>query len=260
MKQRPYQPFSRANRWITLRYLMPLITLLLTAMLCFVPCLRYISAAEGTLANQSLFEMLGDRFRASRGNLFGERAELSPQGIRFSKTELILLLASVLLALAGLCLVIYVTARAFAILRDPKKNDAQRAFFITLVPNRGVYFVYQLLFLPLLLYPRIWLWLIRGIMDYPITLHLSFAEPWMVFGVLYLGQIILSAVTARTERRRELDPFRRRYGKEEPEEPDEEETHRESLPREAAQNEKRDRILRLLTEDDGESQAQEKDI
>ena len=253
---------SKAQRrpygWILARYLFPLFSVLVTVIFGFIPCLRYISIDEGTLANMSLWEMLSKRFKIARINLFGGGEELSAQGIRFSKTELGLLILFAILALLALLLTVYVTLQVLSILRDPQRRDSGRIFFVTLVPNRTAYCLYQLLFFPLLFYPRLWLLLIRGIMDYPITLHLEFAEPWMIALGLFTAQTVLSVISARMERRFGVDPFRKKLP--EATEEDETEPERRSWAEvsEEEREEKSDRIRRLLAETQ-DNESEEKD-
>jgi len=250
---------------ILARYLFPLFSLVVTAIFSFVPCLRYISAEEGTLPNQSLWEMLTERFEVSRVNLFGSNREsLSPVGIRFSKTELIALIAFWLLFLAALVLTVYVTYQVFSILENPDRRDKGRVFFLTLVPNRTAYCLYQLAFFPLLFYPRVWLWLLRSIMSGNITLHLSFAEPWMIALPLFFAQILLSILSAKVEAAYGIDPFRKKFVEEkqnEEEEPTEEER---PLPHDRAEEsarerEERSQQIRRLFQAEDDNETDEKD-
>lgn len=240
---------AKAMALIRLRYLLPVLTLGVIILSALIPCLRFISVQAGSLGTESLLSWLFERWDTARANLLSGGSDVSSAaGLQFVKREFTLLTVCWICFFAGAVMTVYMTVKVFDILREPRKFDNGRAVFLTLVPNRTLFCLYQLLLFPLLFLPRFWLLMAQKQLLYNITLHLSFAEPWMLAVGLYLLQVALSIISAREEYGVERNPFLAKL----PEPSRREEAPSESATPAVSEADRADRaeqIRRLLADD-----------
>lgn len=221
MNYKRRQQMRRRTGWIYVRYLFPLLMILLILIAMRIPCLQYTTADTGTNDTISTWELLANSFEQSREILFGTE-EQTQTNVSFSRTVLITLIVCTLLFLVGCTVAVWSAVAAFRYARDPKEVNTARIAFITLVPNRTVLCLWLLCLLPLPAFPRLLVLIYQAMMNYAVALDVTFAEPLIIALALWLIHLILSAATANAERELHLDPFQRLKPKEAEEETEQE--------------------------------------
>ena len=194
------------RRFIYFRYIFGgvLAVLMIAAML--IPCLEYTVGSQ-TNKPMSTVSLIANSWNTSRNYLFdGASGKVSGQ-VAFSNALLMIVIILALLFALGTALAAYTTYCAFTYFKNPERNDKNRIFFLTLVPNRAVMLVYYLLLLPLAFFPRIIILLYENLLTYQTFLRFSVLEPWITALVLYVIFAVLTFVSARFEKELSLDPF-----------------------------------------------------
>lgn len=196
--------------WIYLRYIFPVVAILLTFLLMLVPCYSYTTADTGRQEAISLLE-LADNSRVQVCDYLFERAGTKDQAtLYFSKLILGLIVGfSVLFALA-LAATVYVLISAMRYFKNPDDASTEHLLFITLIPNRIVAFVFQALVFPMLAFPHLMVLIYEKVLHYPITVTLTFLDPLILSALLYVAAIVLSIVSASHESGLHMNPFSRR--------------------------------------------------
>ena len=197
---------KRRTGWIYLRYLFPLLILLLIVIAMRIPCLQYTTADTGTNDAISAWELIANSFDQSRRVLFGTE-EQTQANIAFSRTVLISLTVCVLLFLIGCAVAIWSVVMALRYARIPKDHSTARIAWITLVPNRVALCLWHLCLLPLPAFPRVLIVIYQSMMRYTVALDVTFAEPLIVAALLVLALAAITALLAPTERACGMDPF-----------------------------------------------------
>ncbi|MBQ8345758.1 MAG: hypothetical protein IJY42_05795 [Clostridia bacterium] len=257
-KRRLRRAASRRG-WIRMRYCLPAVTLLVTLLFGFFPCHSFFSAQAGYTDSLSLWAWLGERLETSRGNLANtDGTILSAEAIRFVQVEFALLIGLILCFLLGAVACVYLSLKALEIMRSPREYDGGRILFMTLVPNRIVFCLWQLLLFPLLLFPHIWVWLAGQMLPYELRISLSFAEPWMITAVLFVVQCVLSILCAKWERVGDCDVFCRHRVDPSEEESEFHGTEEPSEETEDALRQFKAEQIRRLLGNDGEDSNQDK--
>ena len=201
---------TSSKKLVYIRYLFPVVAMVLTFLLMLVPCYSYTTAETGAQEAISLCELL-DNSRVQVCDYLFERAGTKDAAtVSFSKTVLGLLVAlSLLFALATIS-VVYILISALRYFKHPDDRTNARILFITLVPNRIVGFVLQALCFPLLAFPHLMILLYSKILHYQVALTLTFPDPLILAAVLYAATIVLSIVSASRETVLRMNPFSRR--------------------------------------------------
>lgn len=208
MKQKERKQRFRRG-WIRFRYLFPLAAILLTAATLFIPCLRFTTADTGTGEAISVAELMKNAWDQVRTYLFAT-AEQQEATVAFSQSVLITLIVLWLLFLLGTAATVWVTIGAFRHFSDPEGSGTDRILFRTVFPNRIVACVYRGLTLPLLLFPRILVLFYENILHYTVLLNLTFPEPIIFGGILFLAELVLVAVFSPMETVANMNPYRKR--------------------------------------------------
>ncbi len=264
-KQKKQARLRRVRLWVRIRYLLPILVAVLTVVTLFIPCFRYTTVQTGTNDAVSCAELIANSWVGGtdspsvRQVLFGG-GTYAKATISFSWAVLVTIVASVVLYVVGVGMAIWSAVGAFRYFRMPSAEDDRRFLYMTVFPNRVVTLIYEAMILPLLLFPRLLAWYYDSIMHYPVLLNLTFAEPLMLGGVLYVGTVVAAILTRPTERRLGMDPFARPFAsvKEKTEEiaVEEKPTYETEAERRYAElnrktrEEQAERIARLLRHDD----------
>lgn len=192
--------------FIYFRYIFGGLQALLVIAGMLIPCLEYTVGSQ-TNKPISALSLLKNSWNTSRTYLFdGASGKVSEQ-VAFSNALLITVVLLTILFALGTALAVYTTYCAFSYFKDPERNDKNRIFFLTLVPNRVVMLVYYLLLLPLAFFPRIIVLFYENILTYQTFLRFSVFEPWIIVLALYVIFAVLTFVSARFEKELLLDPF-----------------------------------------------------
>ena len=184
---------------------LPVLTVVLLIVAMAIPALQYTIMGLGQRAVISEWELLSNSWDTSRETLFG-KGDASVQELGFSKACFWTVLISSILALISVGLSVWSSVGATRYFLYPKKENRERAIYRTFF-NRPLLFVYQLLLLPLVAYPRIIVWYYQDMMFYPTVLDLTFPEPLIIFGVLLALWLSATVAMRKWERRMALDPF-----------------------------------------------------
>ena len=198
---------QKGRRLVLLRYASPTVALLLTLISLFVPCLRYTTSDTGTGKVNSLVTQLGYTWDSVRQFLFGA-GELSAVNEKFAQVVFALILVSVLLFLVGATATVWASVGALLHFRDGREEGTARALYVTLFPNRTVTLLWQALILPLLAFPRLLVLCYDRVLYYPVILNVTFPEPLLIGGILFLVTVVLSFVTFSRERESGMSPYR----------------------------------------------------
>ncbi|MBE6546707.1 MAG: hypothetical protein E7668_04620 [Ruminococcaceae bacterium] len=268
-KQKKQERLRRTRLWIRIRYLLPIFVSALTLATLFIPCFRYTTAATGTNDVVSCAELIANAWEGGNGSpsvrevLFGGGG-YAKATVSFSWAVLITILAGVVLYAVGVGMAVWSAVGAFRYFRMPHAEDNSRILYMTVFPNRVLTLIYEALILPLLLFPRLLAWYYDSIMHYAVLLNLTFAEPLVIGGILYIGTVVAAVLTRPTERRLGMDPFARRSVSVQEKETEvpaadeqtyatEAERRYEELNRKTRE-EQAERIARLLRHDDTEGE------
>ena len=236
---------------VFLRYVAPVAALLVSALWLFIPCMRFTTKDAGTGAVVSAAGLLSNAWHQVREFLFGEGGLSSVNEI-FSWTVLILIIVCVLLFLAGAAATVWSSVGALSYLRDGNERGTARALYVTLFPNRIAACAWQAMILPLLAFPRLLLVCYDRILYYPVILNLTFAEPILIGGILYVVTVILCAATRKTENTLGVSPYRVKRSAVGTERTTKEESDVAPLFRAEPQNENESEIERLAREEQAE--------
>lgn len=225
------QPKSGQSVWIGVRYLLPVLALVITVAWLFIPCLRYTTAEAGTADAVSAAELFGNTWSQVRVYLFGG-GNSDANTLLFCRTVLILLAVGLLLFAVGAVSVLWVAIGAFRFFSCPQERGTGRILYITLFPNRPAAVLWQSLTLPLLAFPRILVVCYEKILHVGVLLQVTFCEPLAAGCILFLLSVIVTAAFMPLEKRMQMDPFftpkRSVRVMEREEEPQREETARET--------------------------------
>jgi len=192
--------------FIYFRYIFGILLALLILSGMFIPCLKY-TVGENTNQPISAMSLMKNSWETSRVYLFDGAANKQVEQTSFSKALLATVILLTVLFALGVVFAIYTAYCAFAYFKDPKQNDKNRIFFLTLVPNRAVLCLYSALLLPLSFLPRIIVPLYENILNYQTVLFPSVFEPWIIALVLYAAFAAIVFVSARYEKQLGFDPL-----------------------------------------------------
>lgn len=198
------------KKLIYIRYAFPVVAIVLTFLLMLVPCYSYTTADTGRQEAISLCELLDNSRLSTCDYLFEKTGTKDHATLSFSRTVLGLICGlSVLFAFATAATV-YILVSALRYFKNSEDHGNARILFITLIPNRTVGFLLQLLVFPLLAFPHIMVLLYDKILHVQVELTLTFPDPLILTAVLYLASVALSFVSASHEPGLHMNPFARR--------------------------------------------------
>lgn len=264
-KRRTIKDRTPCKRILTLlRFFVPCLVLLLSGISLYIPCLRFTTADTGTGGVISTAQLLGNAWGQVRQYLFGS-AEVSAVNEIFSWVVFVLILVSALLFLLGAAATVLWTVGALSYVKKPREGGTARALFLTLFPNRIAVCLWQILILPLLAFPRLLTLCYDRVLYYPVILSVTFPEPILIGGILYLLSVTLCLLSRRWELALSMSPYRTKRAAA-PETEEEKEERSFLSTRHAAEDEgyyemerisrqeQAERIRRLLTKREDESE------
>lgn len=203
-KRRRQKRSAARKTWIYIRYIFPIFAYIATAVWAGISCFRYTVAGK-TNTPISLYELMSNTWYNVRQYLFGG-GDSSAATETFSWVVLALLVGFVLLFLLGFAMSILSAVGAFSYFNNPKDRSNFRIAYLTLLPNRVAACIYELLMLPILLFPRILILCYEKIIHTQVLLNLTFVEPLVIGGVLCGLILILTALTAQWEKKERMNP------------------------------------------------------
>ncbi|MBO5967737.1 MAG: hypothetical protein J6S14_04465 [Clostridia bacterium] len=196
---------ARRRVLLILKAWLPVATVVLLLIAMAVPALQYTVKGAGQRDPISEWELLSNTWTTSRATVFGTKDYSIPeQG--FAKACFLTVLISSILALISVGLSVWSSVGATRYFLDPKQENRERVVYRTFF-NRPLLFLYQMLFLPLVAFPRVIVWYYQDMMFYPTVLDLTFPEPLMIFGALMVLWLVATLVMKKWERSMKLDPF-----------------------------------------------------
>ena len=193
---------------IYIRYLLPVALCLLLVASTLIPCLSY-STIEGTQKEISAAELMQNSWDQVRAYLFAT-ADTEVTQERFSWTVIILLPVLTALFVVGIVSTVVTAVMALLYINNVEfRKSIERIRFITVIPNRVVACLLQILVFPLLFYSRLIIPLYDKIMHVDVLLNTSFPEPW-VWGIAVIAvTVIMSVISANFEKELGIDPFKK---------------------------------------------------
>ena len=240
---------STRRGFIYFRYILPIITPIISLVLMLVPCYRYATANEGLRQPISAWTLIGNAWDTVREYLFGN-AEKMQVTSDFAGTVLGMIMLFAVLFAIGFGFSVYTAVTAFRFFSDGCSESRAKILFITLVPNRAVLCIYSALTLPLLFIPRIMPLLYNSILNYHTELICQPFDMIIVHLVIFAITVATVFVSAAFERREGINLFARYKEEDVEDEPDEAEEQDEEDAYTAvdrrAREEQNERILRLL--------------
>ena len=245
------QKNARARGWILGKNLYPFLMILLICIALAIPCLRYTTADTGTNETISQWELMGNSWDQSRQYLFGG-GEQTSGNVLFCRTVLGTLIGFFLAFFVGAAALIFAAVGAIYYMVRPTWQGTGRALYLTLFPNRVAVCLWGALMLPILIFPRLLVFFYRRYFYYSVLLNVTFGEPMVIGGVLFVLFLALVIGFAKWEERTGLSPFPKKKQKGLPEvEEDAEPTFSSADPMEdeltaRAREEQMERIRRLL--------------
>lgn len=197
------------RKWIYVRYTIPLVALLLTALLLFIPCYSYTTVDTGQNVALSLSDLFGNAWHDVCEYLFTNTGNTDAPNTAFSQTVLAMLIGFAFLFLVAFAAAIYHLVSVLRYFRDPEAVTRQRILFITLMPNRAVPLLLHLLVFPLFFFPHLLKECYISILNYYVTLQISFVDPIILAAVLYGVTLVLCVASASTETALGMNPYRK---------------------------------------------------
>ena len=197
---------DKRKRWIYFRYIYPSIAALITIIMLFVPCFRFISEAASNDAI-SVFELTQNTWKWGTQCLWGNGIEQSVGNIYFSQTTLIMVAVFYLLFIVAVIVSVYLTVSAFMYFSDNTKGEKNRVFLITFLFNRIVVSILQLLTVPLFLFPRLLPSVYMSTLNTYVELRLDFIDPLIVIAILNVVGMIISIISAKYEKSLKMNLF-----------------------------------------------------
>ncbi len=199
--------YDKKRGLLLLRVCSPSVFLLLMTVSLYIPCLRFTTADAGTTDVISAAALVRNAWGQVRQFLFGG-GTLTAANETFSWAVLILIVLCVLLFLLAAIATVWWTVGAILYARDGEESGNARALYVTLFPNRIVTCVWQGLVLPLLAFPRLLTVCYDKILYYPVILNVTFPEPLVIGGALYLISLVLFVISKKGELAMGVSPYR----------------------------------------------------
>ena len=198
---------NKKHLWIYIRYLLPIIFILLTFISLFIPCFLYTTIEGVDDDVYSLMGVLNEYWDPVCNYAFFSVGDLNAATLKFSQTFIISLVVFSVLFVFAVATTIYVAVNAFRYFKNSEDRSNTRMLFLALVPNRIAAFLWQLPCIPLLLFPRYIIYMFKTILGETATLTLVFPEPIIIWGILYIISIVVSIVTSSMESAQGMNPF-----------------------------------------------------
>jgi len=198
---------NKKHLWIYIRYLLPIIFILLTFISLFIPCFLYTNDEGVDDDVYSLMGVLNEYWDPVCNYAFFSVGDLDAATLKFSQTFIVSVIVCAALFVFSVAGTVYVAVNAFKYFKNSEDRSNSRMLFLALVPNRIAAFLWQLTCIPLLLFPRYVIYMFRTILGETATLTLTFPEPIIIWGILYIISIVVSIITASMESAQGMNPF-----------------------------------------------------
>jgi len=192
---------QQSNPLILIRYIFPLLSYVLFAILAFIPCVKFTLDSDAR-ETMSVFELLDNSWGSARQYLFSAQTSQTNDGTLFYKIiffSVIILGLLFIVALAADILSFVVYLLCFK--NRSEKNDVCKAqiLYQTLIPNRIVLSLIRLLSLPILFFPAFVAYLYRKILIYPVVVNDSAKLPALIAAAVLLVGFIITAISKKYE-------------------------------------------------------------
>ena len=231
---------------IYLRYILPIVALLVTFAMLFVPSYRFIFDGDaGT--DISVMKLLSISWEETRTVLFGT-GDTSDAAVSFSRTLFAVIIVTVVLFLISLAVSVWTAIVAFKCFLSDDEDSAEnwRLSLCVFLPNRIVFCILSSLGLLIAMLPHfmppLYLW------TYSKVVRIALVAPsaLIIGGVIVFSTIILSIICAPIEKRFDADIFKKNVSDTDIEEETFESTQDEEID---VDEEQREQIRRLFGKD-----------
>ncbi len=201
---------NKKRTWIYVRYLIPIFVVLLTVISLFIPCFLYTTVQGVDDDVYSLSGVISEYWQPVCNYAFYSVGDLDSAILKFSQTLITSVIICAVLFVIGTFGAVYVAVNAFRYFKASGDCNDSRMVFLTIVPNRIVACAWLLPCVPLLLFPRYLIYLFENVLGETATLTLTFPEPLIIFGVLYIILAVISTLSVSVEKAQGMNPFSRK--------------------------------------------------
>ena len=223
---------------IYLRYLFPIISLLATFAMLFLPSHRFIFSGKAG-EKISVIKLIVNSWDQSRNVLFGTEST-TDAAVIFSRALFIILIVLAVLYLFSLAISVWsaFVAFRFFLSDDEESVEEQRRIFCAFIPNRIVLCITTLFGIAIATLPYIMKPLYSFTYSEMVTAVLEppYLDALIVGGALLLISIILSVISAPIERALSADIFEKPKSEEEIDEDDDDYTEEDSVNTTSSEN------------------------
>lgn len=203
------------QKLIYIRYVLPVIMIALAILAAFIPSYRFI--AEGELRDtMSLATLVSNAWEESREMLFAKTGQTNGQ-LLFAKVILTMIIVSAVLYAVALFAAIWSMAVALKLFISDDEEGAERSrtLFITIFPNRIILTVAEGLALFFAMIPYFMPLIYKNTLALNVKLVLTAPDALILLALSLTAIAVISAITARFERRFDADVFKKRKAFEE---------------------------------------------
>ena len=243
------------RKWIYVRYLYPVVSMLVITALLFIPCYSFVTDG-GANDPVSVLTLTKNSWDWGTQCLWGIGIEQSLGNIYFSQTVLIMVIAFYLAFIIALGASIYLCASAFMCFRRTPFAEKNRIILITFFFNRTVVSILQTLAFPIFIFPKLLPFVYLSTLNTYVEMRLEFIDPLLISAFLYAAGVVISVITAPWEKKLDMDIFKKPSAKVVEEEKNGEDLS-ESKPESAleimnrkAREEQAEKILELLNKNE----------
>lgn len=205
--QKKKSQINKKHLFVYIRYLLPIVIVFLTVISIFIPCFLYTTVEGVDDDVYSLAGVIAEYWDPVCNYAFFTVGDLDAATLKFSQTFIISLIVCAVFFVVATASTVYIAVNAFRYFKNTEDRSTSRILFLTLVPNRIAAFLWQLLCVPLLLFPRYIIYMFQTILGETATLTLVFPEPVIIWGILYVISIAFSIATASMETAQGMNPF-----------------------------------------------------
>lgn len=196
---------------IYIRYILPPVMLVLTLLSMLIPSYRY--AIDGKLDEPlSPFKILSNGFDTARRVVFAT-TEQDAAELLFSQTVMAVIIVFWALFLVAFAVSVYSAAVVLYYIKsdDEAAREKSRTLFITLIPNRIVLCVLQMLSVPLAIFPYLLPYLYKSIWGQRIGMALVIVPDALItVSMMLVTTVTLCILSSFCEKNLDVDVFRKR--------------------------------------------------
>ena len=199
---------KRYHTTIYVRYILPFIAHITTAILAFFPFVRFTLGSD-VRQKMSLLTLIRNIWKEARLYLFSANTEKVAEGVLFYRTVFVVLILLSLLYLISLATTVFTVWSAIVHFKSNDRDTALKTknLYLTFIPNRIVMLFLYLFALPILFMPQILVSLYRNILMYAVSVTSTAMLVPIVYIVLFLLPAIFTVISKKYEMRANVNIF-----------------------------------------------------